>query len=358
MQRTRRMGPPNPSASAVSDVESVDWNDSPTEVPRQPSPEPASIFARHSSEAWDHIVRFYCARLERGEVDRTLEHLHRFIFSRVRKDIPEDVRQWGRSQPPTAGSAPQPAASSVQVVVSFEYTAQRLKAVRDTKDTHLRWSGLEETTVMTDEQRKEFIHWVRSEYEEEPLQQDLQTRDWNEGGNKQFREGKRKRWHRELQRRLGSKQLWEIVSCSGRFDPDWLERSLANATTDDSGAANHLEDTQRLREQSRAAKQELRYAQHVQKKRKRDNSARLRAGFAPNSPLMSLTEEAELLWNLRMGNLRRQANACVSRFGSGRLHGADGSYCDIGGNAKASKARRVLDHYTDPDCSKYLETEL
>ena len=73
---------------------------------------------------------------------------------------------------------------------------------------------------------------------------------------------------------------------------------------------------------------------------------------------MSRTEEAELLWNLRMGNLRRQANACVSRFGSGRLHGADGSYCDIAGNTKAPKARRVLDHYTDPDCSKYLETEL
>ncbi len=206
------MGRPNPSASAASDVESVDWNDPPTEVPRQPSPEPASIFARHSSEAWDHIVRFYCTRLERGEVDRTLEHLHRFIFSRVRKDIPEDVRQRGRSQPPTAGSAPQPAASSVQVVASFEYTAQRLMAVLDTRDTYLRWSGLVETTVMTDEQRKEFIHWVRSEYEEEPLQQDLQTRVWNEGGNKQFREGKRKRWHRELQRRLGSKQLWEIVS--------------------------------------------------------------------------------------------------------------------------------------------------
>ena len=32
--------------------------------------------------------------------------------------------------------------------------------------------------------------------------------------------------------------------------------------------------------------------------------------------------------------------------------------CDIGGNAKASNARRVLDDYTDPDCSKYLETEL
>ena len=113
---------------------------------------------------------------------------------------------------------------------------------------------------------------------------------------------------------------------SCRFDPDWLERSLANATTDGSGAANHLEDTQRLREQSRAAKDELRYAKDAQKKRKRDSSVPLRAGFAPNSPLMSLTEEAELLWNLQMGNLRRRSNACVSLFGSGRLRGADGSY--------------------------------
>ncbi len=59
-----------------------------------------------------------------------------------------------------------------------------------------------------------------------------------------------------------------------------------------------------------------------------------------------------------MGNLRRRSDACVSLFGSGRLRGADGSYRDIGGNAEAPNARRVLDHYTDPDCSKYLETEL
>ena len=139
----------------------------------------------------------------------------------------------------------------------------------------------------------------------------------------------------------------------------WLEHSLANATTDGRGAADHLEDTQRLREQTRAAKEDLRYAKHAKQKRRCDiTPGPLPANFSPNSPLMNLTEEAELLSNLRTGNLRRRANACVIRFGSGRLRAADGTYCDIGGNAKAPNTRRVLDHCTDPDCSKYMETEL
>ena len=78
-------------------------------------------------------------------------------------------------------------------------------------------------TVMNDDQRRDFLKEVKQEYANTPLQQELAVKDRlaNRSG------GVRSRWCRELQRRCGSKQLWELVSFTGRWDPNFLREALS-----------------------------------------------------------------------------------------------------------------------------------
>ena len=82
---------------------------------------------------------------------------------------------------------------------------------------------------MDDRLRQDFLAHVKEEYHNEPAQIKLQEQDEQRGGNRKNQEGKHKRWGREMQRRCGTKNLWELISFTGKFDPIWLAEKLAKA---------------------------------------------------------------------------------------------------------------------------------
>ena len=71
----------------------------------------------------------------------------------------------------------------------------------------------------------QFLRWVREKYETTEEQQDLQKRDFQAGGAAKMKSGKRSRWCRELQRRCGTKQMWEAVSFNGGINVEALQRA-------------------------------------------------------------------------------------------------------------------------------------
>ena len=69
--------------------------------------------------------------------------------------------------------------------------------------------------------RSAFVKAMKEEFEKEIMQQGLIGTDQVKVGKRQMTKKelnnrKHSRWHRELQRRGGTKQFWEIVSFTGR----------------------------------------------------------------------------------------------------------------------------------------------
>ena len=172
----------------------------------------------------------------------------------------------------------------------------------------------------------------KAEYAAEPQQQELQQRDFNEGGNGRRRSGMRSRWSREQQRRCGCKLMWELVSFVGSWDHKFLEEAAAaSPQRDDVGASQpDVEERQRLRWEALKAREMLRYGARLNRRRQ--------AG----KPLPN-REAERILREFDNGTLRRQCNEATRRSGHGRLRGPDGTIYDIGGSTGGA-CRAVLDH--------------
>ena len=125
--------------------------------------------------------------------------------------------------------------------------------------------------------------------------------------------GKRQRWHRELQRRCGSKQLWELVSFTGRFDSELLAQALSKPDAfDNSGAPQPTASSHPWHRKALEARAALRWANHLARKRSRMGEAQ-----------MSKSEK-KVLQQLDNGDLVLRVNELTVRTGDGRLRSADG----------------------------------
>ena len=74
---------------------------------------------------------------------------------------------------------------------------------------------------MDNEQRVAYTRAMKEEYEAEPMQQALIAQDYGKVAAQQMKKQvvakkKHSRFHRELQRRAGTKQFWEVISYTGR----------------------------------------------------------------------------------------------------------------------------------------------
>ena len=88
----------------------------------------------------------------------------------------------------------------------------QLTHVMQQRETWLRQNSLPMDYQIRDNvERVAFIQWAQGQFHEEDDQKKRQLQDYNEGGSKKVRKGKRSRWNRELQRRLGSTALWYMV---------------------------------------------------------------------------------------------------------------------------------------------------
>ena len=130
----------------------------------------------------------------------------RLIFNKHKHPVPSDL--W------IAGEGVD---QCVSAVVSEAYVLQQLMAVVVKREKWLENQGLPKDFQMRDGfERQGFLQHCKAEYHAEPRQQSMQARD-AEISSKKIKSGKHSRWAREMQRRLGSKALWEVVSFTGNL---------------------------------------------------------------------------------------------------------------------------------------------
>ena len=98
----------------------------------------------------------------------------------------------------------------MEAVVSEMFVLKQIKDVIELRETWLRLHNLPLNCQMRDKlERKDFLDWAKNKYHAEAYQQKLQQRDLEDG--KCVQKGKKQRWDRELQRRLGTSALWQMV---------------------------------------------------------------------------------------------------------------------------------------------------
>ena len=161
-------------------------------------------------------------------------------------------------------------------------------------------------------ERPEFLDWAKKKYHAEPYQLRKQAEDLQQGGKDKVRKGKHSRWSRELQRRLGTAALWNMVCFAGRFDASFLQAG------DDSTqiAADKREPTKDLTRQAQRARDRLRWAECLQRR-----SSKGKTTFT--------WEEKALLDELASGNLLAQANDATRKSGWVRIKHPNGTFEDI-----------------------------
>ena len=100
----------------------------------------------------------------------------------------------------------------MEAVVSETFVLKQIKDVIEFRETWLRRKNLPMDFQMRDGEgfeRKEFLQWAKNQYHAQEYQQKLQQEDLK--NEKDVQNGKKSRWDRDLQRRLGTAQFWYMV---------------------------------------------------------------------------------------------------------------------------------------------------
>ena len=136
-----------------------------------------------------------------------------------------------------------------------------------------------------------------------------------------MRQGKKSRWDRELQRRLGTRQLWFMVSFTGKFQAKFLQRAVPPAPPP---------VTKALTRAAVQARDRLRWAQSLRRMQEKG-----RKRFTGH--------EMAGLHALAAGTLLKEANEATRASGRGRIRNEDGTFEDIAPH-HGGIVRTLLDH--------------
>ena len=218
--------------------------------------------------------------------------------------------------------------------------------------------------VLNEDERGDLVKEAREAYEQTPQQIELKDRDLERavaqaeargapqpaaGHNNYLRQQKRKRWHRHLQRVAGTKQIWEVLAFSGRFEVQMLVDLLHNqrdGETAEPADREQVSDEERRRLYYEKAEA---IARHIEGSR----LARLRE--TAGTKVEKLTDEQkDVLAKYDSGELLQKRNEAVVAFGHGRLENARGDYLEWGGSAGGG-SRRIIDGWQPPDWRTFLE---
>jgi hypothetical protein len=244
------------------------------------------------------------------------------LFAKVKHPVPQDLWIDGQAQEVTA-------------VVSTHYVLHQIRDVVEERQQWLQGKNLPLDLLMRDGPGKErtcFVDHCKGKYHATPHQRSLQEQDKISG--KIVQQGKHSRWSRELQRRAGSKVLWEIISFTGRFDHQLLQRAVEAAKKPIRTGACQPDASRKATAAANRARDALRWGQTLDKQR-----ARGKKHFSWN--------EQWYLTKFDDDTFRENVNAATKAVGHGRLRHKDGSTSDIG-NHLGGISRTVLDDYQPP----------
>ena len=268
------------------------------------------------------------------DVFRETRDLRRLLFSKQKHPVPSDL--W------IPGAAPQGQEQFVCAVVSEKYVLRKLMDVMVKREAWLTQENLPMNCQMRDGkglERARFMKHIKTASHSEPHQLDLQWRD-EQISKKRFKDGMHSRWGCEMQRRLGSKVMWEIVSFSGRFSVDFLTK--VNSVDAPQPDVTEPDSQRKLTAKAVQCRGTLRWAHHLDRKRKRGDRD-------------LSDQDMTLLDDFDTGKLRKQANNATTASGHGRIRFADGGYVDIG--AEVGGAARRLRECVHPITKSTLESK-
>ena len=274
-------------------------------------------------------------------------------------------------------------------LASEQETFRAIRDVLERRQIYLQSKGIKNLDHKMDEdQRAEFCKEVRKEFENLEDQQTRQASDkdvnyaayvvkvkqqcveWVRDGKGRcarqpvmvssatfVKNQKRKRWHRHLQRICGSKQVWEILSFTGRFDPGLLEKAVKkdkDGQQDEEEEKQQVDQEERVRLMHRKIEARARYKEACRLKQRVDecsNSGRdasqLAQGFSSHQQrLLERLESGELLWRM---------NSAVGKWGHGRLETPDGHCLEIGGST-GGLTREFLDGWQPPSFLDFMRS--
>ena len=208
----------------------------------------------------------------------------------------------------------------VEAVVSNHFVLNQIKEVIELRETWLRQNNLPMNCQMGDKiEQADFLLWAKKQFHTEEYQQKLQQKDFERGGNSKKQSGMHSRWSSDLQRRLGTSQLWEMVSFTGRFDASFLQP----------------EPTADLTRQAQQARDALRWAERLESRK-----------VAGRMQLTS--QQLRILEDLDDGTLHAAANEATRKSGWGRIKHPDGTFVDIAPH-NDGLVRTVLDKVVPND---------
>jgi len=180
---------------------------------------------------------------EGATVQKEVGHLRTLLFRNKKRPVEQDLWIPCASQPGVE--------QHVEAVVSEVFVLNQIKEAIEFRETWLREKSLPMDCQMRDEiEQADFLLWAKKQFHTEEYQQKLQQEDFERGGNSKKQSGMHSRWSSDLQRRLGTSQLWEMASFTGRFDASFLQP----------------EPTADLTRQAQQARDALRWAERLEGK--------------------------------------------------------------------------------------------
>ena len=140
--------------------------------------------------------------LDRGTSTNELKHIRSLLFLKMKYPVGKDLWLHSASQPGEE--------QHVNAVVSETFVLQQLQQTLQLRERWLRDNNLPLDFQMRNNiERPEFNKWAKDLWEQTFFQR--QKRLWDDAYGKNVSKRNKSRWNRELQRRMGSHQVWYMV---------------------------------------------------------------------------------------------------------------------------------------------------
>ena len=261
------------------------------------------------------------------------EHLQRCLFKRVRMRVEADM--WWTSE---LGEKRHDDDNEGQImVVSKEYVANQVRSVIQCREKWLAENNLPLDTKMTSDQKNSFLEHTKKEFHNREDQKQQQARDAKLTGKKQ-RDKRWSRWNRHMQIKAGTIPMWQVLSFTGRFDPEFFNNLKPPPLQEGELSPDQKERTKR----AVFARGQFRMAQTYDKLREKH-------GYLSRSM-------KALLARYDNDSLRKEANEATLHSGNGRLRREDGTKMDIGGST-GGLTRILLEHWKPRDGRAFLNAD-
>jgi hypothetical protein len=295
--------------------------------------------------------QWYEEALEDRSVEQQWMMMHRLLFKKQKSPAVEDLwlENRGVSQPSvledSGGSQP-----SALIVVSREHIAMQVKSVIECRENWLQAQGLAMNTRMNNPQIQDFLAHCKNEYHSRPDQVLRQEKDREQ--QKKAAAGKKQRWARNLQRLAGSTQMWQILSFTGQWDPQFIENlPPVNADEPTEEQKQNTKAAAEARAKYRLALSLVRLRQRLADEQTGEGIGNKGEGKKKRQLGKEQKGIVELLEN---GTLLREANRLTKISGNGRLRRDDNTFIQTGGST-GGYVRTIIYDWTPPDTSEFEE---